>query len=95
MVEAMACGTPVVALGRGSVPEIVLDGVTGFVRDREEDLPEALRHLDAIDPQACRDHVRRNFDNEVMVGRYEAVYRSVLDGLEPSSNTAGSLVLMP
>jgi glycosyltransferase involved in cell wall biosynthesis len=95
MVEAMACGTPVVALGRGSVPEIVLDGVTGFVRDREEDLPEALRHLDAIDPQACRDHVRRNFDNEVMVGRYEAVYRSVLDGLEPSSNTAGSFVRMP
>jgi glycosyltransferase involved in cell wall biosynthesis len=75
MVEAMACGTPVVALRRGSVPEVVVDGVTGFVRDELDELPEAIDRVGELDPQACRDHVAKRFDVPRMVDGYEAVYR--------------------
>jgi glycosyltransferase involved in cell wall biosynthesis len=75
MVEAMACGTPVVALRRGSVPEVVVDGVTGFVRDRVEELAEAVERVGELDPRACRRHVAERFDVPVMVSGYEAVYR--------------------
>src|SRR5918997_939493 len=50
MVEAMACGTPVVALNAGSVPEVVVDGLTGYICDRPEELPAAIRRVDALDP---------------------------------------------
>jgi glycosyltransferase involved in cell wall biosynthesis len=75
MVEAMACGTPVVALRRGSVPEVVLDGVTGFVRDDLDELPDAIDRVGELDPEACRRHVAEHFDLPVMVDGYEAVYR--------------------
>ncbi|MFJ6198483.1 glycosyltransferase family 4 protein [Micromonospora sp. NPDC092111] len=76
MVEAMATGTPVVALRRGSVPELVLDGVTGLVRDRPEELPAALREVVRLDPAACVAHVDEHFSTERMALGYEAVYRS-------------------
>jgi glycosyltransferase involved in cell wall biosynthesis len=75
MVEAMACGTPVVALRRGSVPEVVVDGVTGFVRDEPGELAEAVGRTGELDPEACRRHVAERFDVPVMVTGYEAVYR--------------------
>ena len=75
MVEAMACGTPVVALRRGSVPEVVVDGVTGFVRDGLDELAEAVNRTAELDPEACRRHVAERFDVPVMVSGYEAVYR--------------------
>ena len=78
MVEAMACGTPVVGLRRGAVPEIVADGVTGFVRDRPEDLPAALRAVDRLEPKACRQHAADHFDLPRMIAGYESVYRAVL-----------------
>jgi glycosyltransferase involved in cell wall biosynthesis len=78
MIEAMACGTPVVTLRRGSVPEIVTDGVTGIVRDDPADLPAALEAVAGIDPHACRERVVKDFDLPVMVSRYEEVYRSLL-----------------
>jgi len=74
MIEAMACGTPVVALRRGSVPEVVLDGVTGFVRDDPADLPAAINEADNIDPAACRRHVEENFDVSAMAAGYEHIY---------------------
>ena len=74
MIEAMACGTPVVALNRGSVPEVVADGVTGFILDDPADLPAAIRKAADLDPAACRRHVERNFDVTVMAGGYERVY---------------------
>jgi glycosyltransferase involved in cell wall biosynthesis len=78
MIEAMACGTPVVALRGGAVPEIVVDGVTGYVCDDPAQLPEALRRLDRIDPAACRRRVVEHFDMETLGAGYEAVYRAVL-----------------
>ncbi|RJL25114.1 glycosyltransferase family 4 protein [Bailinhaonella thermotolerans] len=78
MIEAMACGTPVVALGRGSVPEVVVDGRTGFIRRTEADLPAAVDRAHEIDPLACREHAERHFDVASMAERYERVYRDVL-----------------
>jgi glycosyltransferase involved in cell wall biosynthesis len=78
MIEAMACGTPVVALRRGSVPEIVTDGVTGVLRDDPADLPAALDAVAGIDPRACRERAENEFDLPVMVSRYEEVYRNLL-----------------
>ena len=59
LIEAMACGTPVLSLARGAVPEVVVDGVTGFVRREAEELVEALDRLGEIDPAACRRTWRR------------------------------------
>jgi glycosyltransferase involved in cell wall biosynthesis len=74
MIEAMACGTPVVALNRGSVPEVIADGVTGFILDDPAALPAAIRKAADLDPAACRRHVERNFDVAVMAEGYERVY---------------------
>jgi glycosyltransferase involved in cell wall biosynthesis len=74
MIEAMACGTPVVALRRGSVPEVVRDGITGFVCERPAELPSAIDAVGTIAPQACRRHVARHFDLSTMAAAYEDVY---------------------
>ncbi|MEH0935536.1 glycosyltransferase family 4 protein [Micromonospora psammae] len=75
ILEAMATGTPVVALRRGSVPELVLDGVTGLVRDHAEELPAALREAVRLDPADCVARVDENFSIERMTSGYEDVYR--------------------
>ena len=80
LIEAMACGTPVLSLARGAVPEVVVDGVTGFVRQDADELTEALDHLDEIDPRACRRHVEESFGPDKMVTGYEQVYRDCLSG---------------
>ncbi len=78
MVEAMACGTPVVALRGGSVPEVVVDGVTGFICDDPEELPEAIQRVDQLDPKACRRRVFDCFDVADMVEAYEAIYQRMV-----------------
>ena len=81
MTEAMACGTPVIATPRGAVPEVVVDGETGFIVPVEgyaEAAAEALLRLGEIDPKACRRHVEERFSAEVMVSGYEAVYERIL-----------------
>jgi glycosyltransferase involved in cell wall biosynthesis len=74
----MACGTPVVALRRGSVCEVVADGVTGFVRDRQGELPAAINRCEELSPRACRRRVALNFDVAGMVSRYEEIFRRAL-----------------
>jgi glycosyltransferase involved in cell wall biosynthesis len=78
MIEAMACGTPVVALARGSVPEVVVHEKTGLVVYDVADLPGALRSVCDLDPAACRRHVEDRFDLAVMATGYERVYRRLL-----------------
>src|SRR5947207_5820716 len=76
MTEAMACGTPVIATPRGSVPEVIEDGVTGFivpVEDYPQAAAERLKRLDEIDPAACRSRVAERFSKESMVEGYERV----------------------
>ena len=74
MVEAMACGTPVVALPGGSVPEVVAHGVTGFVCRGPSELPAAIRRAETILPQACRERAAAHFSVDRMAEGYEAVY---------------------
>jgi glycosyltransferase involved in cell wall biosynthesis len=76
MLEAMTVGTPVVALRRGSVPEVVLPGETGLICDDPGDLPEALRRVTALDPAACAARARSAFSPELMAARYERAYRN-------------------
>lgn len=78
MIESLACGTPVVALRGGAVPEIVVDGVTGFVCEDPAELPDAIARLDEIDPGACRARVADHFDVAGLGAGYEAVYRSAV-----------------
>ncbi|MFI9007856.1 glycosyltransferase family 4 protein [Actinosynnema sp. NPDC053489] len=78
MVEAMACGTPVVATRRGSVPEIVADGETGYLCDGHESLVEALHRVGELSPDRCRDEVTRRFHVDLMAARYEEVYRAAI-----------------
>jgi glycosyltransferase involved in cell wall biosynthesis len=73
MLESLAAGTPVLALRRGSVPELLVDGVTGFVCDTVDELVGAVDRLDEIDPDRCRDHARR-FSPEAMRRSYEDLY---------------------
>jgi glycosyltransferase involved in cell wall biosynthesis len=84
MIEAMACGTPVVALRRGSVPEVVVDGVTGVLCDDPVDLPAAIAAARRLAPADCREHVRNRFGVDTMVGGYEALYRKALASRTPT-----------
>src|SRR5262249_57317077 len=78
MIEAMAKGTPVVALRRGSVPEVVLHGRTGLICIDETELPDALHEAHALDPAECVNHVRTSFSVPLMAQRYERAYRSLI-----------------
>jgi glycosyltransferase involved in cell wall biosynthesis len=78
MVEALACGTPVLALNRGSVPEVIEDGVTGFIRDSEDELVEALLHISDLDRARCRAEAERGFSSATMADAYERVYAQLL-----------------
>src|SRR4051794_21154843 len=77
MAEAMACGTPVLALRRGSVPEVVEDGVTGFVRETEVELAAVAGRIAELDRRDCRRRVEQRFSAAAMTDGYEAVYRAL------------------
>jgi glycosyltransferase involved in cell wall biosynthesis len=79
MAEAMATGTPVIAGRFGSVPEVVLDGVTGFIGDSVEEMALAVRRLAGLDRTACRRHVEQRFATAQMAAGYEAIYQQVLE----------------
>jgi glycosyltransferase involved in cell wall biosynthesis len=81
MVEAMACGTPVIAMRCGSVPEVVADGETGYVCRSMEEMIDALAKVPRIERRACRRRVAERFTVERMTDGYEAVYRRVLEGV--------------
>ncbi|MEJ7771509.1 MAG: glycosyltransferase, partial [Geodermatophilaceae bacterium] len=87
MIEAMACGTPVVALRRGSVSEVVVDGVTGVICDRAEQLPEAIHTARHLDPADCREHVLARFDVATMAEKYEAIYRDSIAARRAGQDT--------
>jgi glycosyltransferase involved in cell wall biosynthesis len=81
MTEAMACGTPVIATPRGSVPEVIADEETGFIVPVETypvAAAAAINRLGEIDPKACRSWVEKRFSKEAMVVGYEAVFERAL-----------------
>ncbi|MBM4283680.1 MAG: glycosyltransferase family 4 protein [Deltaproteobacteria bacterium] len=75
MLEAMACGTPVLAYGRGAVPEVVADGVSGFVVHDFEEMKRRLADLPRLDPRRCREHVQTHFSWEANVLAHLSLYR--------------------
>ncbi|OGH51505.1 MAG: hypothetical protein A3H17_04565 [Candidatus Levybacteria bacterium RIFCSPLOWO2_12_FULL_37_14] len=82
MIESMSCGTPVIGFNRGSVPEVIVDGKTGFIVDPNEGvegLRKALIKLTSINFKNCREHVVNNFSLEKMVENYEKVYSEILN----------------
>jgi glycosyltransferase involved in cell wall biosynthesis len=75
--EAAASGTPVIASRRGALPEIISDGVTGFLADSVEDYVQALKRLGEIDPTACTRHARENFSSTRMAEGYIRHYARI------------------
>ena len=79
MIEAMACGTPVIAYRHGSVPEIIDEGVTGFIVENQEQAIAAARNIGRIDRRRCRQVFEQRFAARVMAKRYLEVYRELVD----------------
>jgi glycosyltransferase involved in cell wall biosynthesis len=80
MIEALACGTPVVAYRKGSVPEVVRDGVTGFVVDGVDEAVEAVGRVHELSRAACRREFEERFGVERMAQGYREVYRRLVHG---------------
>jgi glycosyltransferase involved in cell wall biosynthesis len=78
LIEALACGTPVIAYDRGSIPEIIRDGVTGFVVSDLESAAQAILQLAKIDRSACRRHFEAHFTAERMTCDYEVLYQKLV-----------------
>jgi len=77
--EAMACGTPVIAFRRGAIPEVVRDGITGFIVTTVDEMASAVTRVAEIDPTSCRRHVEENFSADRMADDYERLYREVIE----------------
>lgn len=78
LIEALACGCPVMAFNRGSIPEILLNGETGFIVEDATEMIEAVSKIPTIDRRFCRDYALKNFNAKKMADGYEAVYRKIL-----------------
>jgi glycosyltransferase involved in cell wall biosynthesis len=79
MVEALACGTPVLAVKRGSVPEIVTHGVTGWLVDQPSQLEQGVGQISNLDRKQCRESVERKFSSAVIAQQYLDLYRKMTD----------------
>ena len=78
MIEAMSCGTPVIATRHGAVPEVVRRKETGFIVDTLDDMITCIGKIDTISRERCRAHVMERFSVEKMVDGYEGVMKKVL-----------------
>jgi glycosyltransferase involved in cell wall biosynthesis len=83
-IEAMSCGTPAIAIDRGSMREIVQDGKTGYLVQSVGEMIEAVRKINKIDRRACREHVKAHFGLKQMVDGYEQVFYDVLSQRSPA-----------
>ena len=78
VIEAMACGTPVIAATSGSMPELIKDGETGFLVDTKEEAVQVLKKIHTISRKKCREHIAENFSLQTMVDNYEQLYKEIL-----------------
>lgn len=81
-VESMACGAPVITLNRGSVQEIIIDGITGIIAGSIADIHQRFREVDKISRKKCRMHVEERFSSDTMVNNYEKTFYSYLKKYE-------------
>lgn len=94
-IESLACGTPVLTCPRGSVPELLEDGVTGYIRESEDELAEAVGWLDRISRAGCREYVRKKFDIREMALEYVNVYSMIQQGRRLFAVPAAAAAEMP
>ncbi len=78
IVESMACGTPVLAFNKGSMPEIIQDGMNGFIVSDVEEMAEKIKDVRNISREVCRKTVECKFTQEKMVKQYIEVYKEIL-----------------
>jgi len=78
MAEANACGTPVLAFARGAAPEVIADGVTGFLANDMDEICAAVSRIDEIDPAECRARVEKMFSREAMTEGYEQIFETMV-----------------
>jgi glycosyltransferase involved in cell wall biosynthesis len=83
MIEAMACGTPVIAYNRGSVPEVIDEGLTGFIVEDEISAVAAVSRLSDLSREAVRKQFEARFTARRMALDYMAAYRSLTEAAEP------------
>ena len=81
VIEAMACGTPVIAFNRGSMPEVISEGVTGFLVDNTEEALAKLEIVPTLERRECRRWVQERFSKERMVAEYLKVYETIIEML--------------
>jgi glycosyltransferase involved in cell wall biosynthesis len=79
MIESLACGTPVIAMRQGSVPEVIEHGRTGFIVESPDEMVEALARIDEIDPSECRRAVEDRFGRTAFIRAHEAAYARLLE----------------
>jgi glycosyltransferase involved in cell wall biosynthesis len=79
VVESLACGTPVIAINRASMSELIVDRVTGFLCQNEAEMIEAVKQLDKINRQNCRTDCEQRFSVKVMVDGYLKVFQEVIE----------------
>jgi glycosyltransferase involved in cell wall biosynthesis len=91
MIEALACGTPVIARRRGSVPEVLRDGVCGFICETDEEMVAAVQRVAQLDRTACRQAFEERFSVQRMAHDYLAVYEQCLT-ISPRVVPAGAVV---
>jgi len=82
LIESMACGCPVVAFNKGSIPELVVNGKTGFVVSDVEEMVDAILNIDKIKREDCRSHALANFSAKKMADGYESAYLKILDKVD-------------
>ena len=98
MIEAMACGTPVIAWGCGSVPEVLEHGVTGFIINSEQDAVLAIRQVVKLDRRVIRDVFIKRFSAKVMAQRYVDLYQTLIgkpDCVAPVGKAHEDIIQLP
>jgi len=90
VVESMACGTPVIAFNRGSMPELIKNDKNGFIVDTVEEAINAVAYIPEIDRVDCRRHVEQYFTAERMIQDYLQVYKTILDAKYPDNGLGRS-----
>jgi glycosyltransferase involved in cell wall biosynthesis len=89
MIEAMACGCPVIAMRRGSVPEVMDDGISGFVVDNVDEAVAAFGRLDEIDRNGVRAQFEKRFTSHRMAADYVDLYTRLIAARRPRLRLAG------
>lgn len=86
LAESMLCGTPVLALKDGSIPEVIKDGETGYIEDNINDLIKQVKNIDKIDRYTCRQHIEDNFSTERMAQGYLRAYQKTIKNWDSYMN---------